>query len=59
MRQTHTQAGQQQAPATEQFLKQAVVAAFAVGRITDDRMRKVLQMAPQLMPPAGFRRQFE
>lgn len=49
---------QQQAPATEQFLEQAVVPALAMGGIADDGVGDVLHVAAQLMPAAGRRQQF-
>ena len=44
MPEAHLQAGQQHSVAAEQFLKQAIVPALAVGRIADDRVRQVFQV---------------
>jgi hypothetical protein len=43
--------------AGERLLKEPIVNALAVGRIADDRMRDVLQVAAQLVAPAGDRHQ--
>ena len=47
--------GQQQALATELFGEEAVVTAFPVRGITDDRVGNVLQVTADLMAPAGNR----
>jgi hypothetical protein len=48
-------AGQEEAAATEHVVEEPVVAALAVGRIANDRVGEVLEMAPQLVAPAGER----
>ena len=48
-------AGQEEATATEHVVEQPVVAALAVGRVANDRVGEVLEMATQLVAPAGER----
>ena len=43
-------AGEQQPLHTEQFCEQPVVAALAVGRVADDRVRLARQVPAQLVP---------
>ena len=45
--------------AAELFLKQAVVSAFAVGGIADDRMGDVFEVPAQLVAASGFRFEFK
>ena len=48
-------AGEQQAVAAELLLEEAVVAAATIGRITDDGMGDVLQVAAQLVAAPAVR----
>ena len=45
MDEQHLDAGQQEATATEHVVEQPVVAALAVGRVANDRVGEVLEMA--------------
>jgi hypothetical protein len=52
-------AREQQPLHPEPFAEQAVVPAFAVCRVADDRVRRACEVTPQLVPATGVRRQFD
>ena len=51
MAEAQLRAGQQQALRAEQFAKQSIVLALAIGRVADDRVRCVGQVTTQLVAP--------
>ena len=51
-------AGKQHTVAAKLFSKISVVAPFAMGGIADDRVSDMLQMAPDLVAPTGYRFSF-
>ena len=59
MRKAHFGTRQQQPVAIEMLGEVAVMAPFAIGRVADDRVGDVLQVAALLVSPAGDRIEFE
>lgn len=53
MAELHPHAGQQHPVAAEELLEEAVVAALAEGGVADDGVGDVLEVAPELVAPAG------
>ena len=55
MREFEPHAGEHQPPHVIESREEAVVRPFAIGRITDDRVRQVRKVAAELMPASGLR----
>ena len=57
MREFEPHTGEHQPPHAIEAREEAVVRPFAIGRITDDRVRQVRKVAAELMPTSGVRPQ--